>query len=183
MDTSGIICYYNLQLLRNTVIPEAPMFKPEYPPQDGKPEDRVEVALKCLPQYDPASCWSGDSTPSFRYRKILDYAYANRCKIATPPVVAEHIISIIEEFSNKKPPQPLLISFNPEDVRNQAAASTKRFEEGNPLSILDGIFVAVNIDCFPHPSKAAFGSWKRNLGHGKSIHFPCLVSQAWESDS
>lgn len=44
--------------------------------------------------------------------------------------VAEHIISVIGEFSNKKPPQPLLISFNPEEVRNQAAASTKRFEEG-----------------------------------------------------
>ncbi|BFG41324.1 hypothetical protein CerSpe_275990 [Prunus speciosa] len=154
------------QLLRNTVIPEAPMFKPEYPPQepepgvvaldeDGKPEDRVEVALKCLPQYDPASCWNGDSTPSFRYWKIRDYAYAYRSKIATPSVVAEHIISVIEEFSNKKPPQPLLISFNPEEVRNQAAASTKRFEEGNPLSILDGIFVAIkdDIDCFPHPSK------------------------------
>ncbi|PRQ50481.1 putative hydrolase [Rosa chinensis] len=55
------------QLLRNTVIPEAPMFKPKFPPQepetgvvvvdeDGKPEDRVGVALKCLPNYDPATC-------------------------------------------------------------------------------------------------------------------------------
>ncbi|CAB4320294.1 unnamed protein product [Prunus armeniaca] len=76
-------------------------------------------------------------------------------RLQTPSVVAEHIISVVEEFSNKKPPQPLLISFNPEEVRSQAAASTKRFEEGNPLSILDGIFVAIkdDIDCFPHPSK------------------------------
>ncbi|XP_068319896.1 fatty acid amide hydrolase [Pyrus communis] len=154
------------QLLRNTLIPEGPMFKPEFPPQeleaavvvldeDGKPEDRVEVALKCLPQYDPASCWNGNSIQSFRYWKIRDYAYAYRSKLATPSMVAEHIISVIDEFSNKKPPQPLLITFNPEDVRSQAAASTKRFEEGNPLSILDGIFVAIkdDIDCCPHPSK------------------------------
>lgn len=154
------------QLLRNTLIPEGPMFKPEFPPQeleagvvvldeDGKPEDRVEVALKCLPQYDPASCWNGNSIQSFRYWKIRDYAYAYRSKLATPSLVVEHIISVIDEFSNKKPPQPLLITFNPEDVRSQAAASTKRFEEGNPLSILDGIFVAIkdDIDCCPHPSK------------------------------
>lgn len=154
------------QLLRNTSIPEAPMFKPEFPPQEpetgvvvldenGKPEDRVEVALKCLPNYDPATCLNGDSSPSFRYWKIRDYAYAYRSKIATPSMVAENIISAIEEFSNKSPPQPLLLSFDAEEVRKQAAASTKRFEEGNPISILDGIFVAIkdDIDCCPHPSK------------------------------
>ncbi|KAL6218390.1 hypothetical protein ACLB2K_011604 [Fragaria x ananassa] len=154
------------QLLRNTYIPEAPMFKPEFPPQepdtgvvvvdeDGKPEDRVEVAFKCLPNYDPATSFNGDASLSFRYWKIRDYAYAYRSKIATPSMVAEHIISALEEFSNKTPPQPLLLSFDAEELRNQAAASTKRFEEGNPISILDGIFVAIkdDIDCYPHPSK------------------------------
>ncbi|KAG5548329.1 hypothetical protein RHGRI_013884 [Rhododendron griersonianum] len=61
----------------------------------------------------------------------------------------------MEEFSSKEPPTPLLISFDAEEVRKQAAASTQRFEEGNSLSILDGIFVAIkdDIDCYPHPSK------------------------------
>lgn len=36
----------------------------------------------------------------------------------------------MEEFSSKKPPAPLLISFDAEEVRKQAAASTQRFEEG-----------------------------------------------------
>ncbi|XP_048337343.2 fatty acid amide hydrolase isoform X3 [Ziziphus jujuba] len=160
--------YYNLQLLQNTDIPEAPMFRPEFPPQEpepgvvmldeeGKPEERVELALKSLPQYDPASCWNGDSSSSFRYWKIRDYAYAYRSGRATPTTVAGHIISVIKEFSSKKPAQPLLISFDAEEVRKQAAASTRRFEEGSPLSILDGIFVAIkdDIDCYPHPSKGA----------------------------
>ncbi|KAF3435859.1 hypothetical protein FNV43_RR22951 [Rhamnella rubrinervis] len=155
-----------VELLQNTEIPETPMFKPEFPPQepepgvvilneDGKPEDRVELALKCLPLYDPASCWNGDSIPSFRYWKIRDYAYVYRSKRTTPSVVAEHIISVIKEFSSKKPPQPLLISFDPEEVRKQAAASTRRFEEEKPISVLDGIFMAIkdDIDCCPHPSK------------------------------
>ncbi|XP_060168005.1 fatty acid amide hydrolase-like isoform X2 [Lycium barbarum] len=154
--------------LKYTVIPEGPMFKPEFPPQepetavvsleeDAKPEDRVELALKWLPEYDPASNWSGDSTASFRYWKIRDYAYAYRSKFTTPSMVAERFISAIEEFNNKNPAAPLLISFDPDEVRKQAAASTQRFEQGNPLSILDGIFMAIkdDIDCYPHPSKGA----------------------------
>ncbi|KAK9286383.1 hypothetical protein L1049_014778 [Liquidambar formosana] len=156
------------EMLRNIVIPEQPLFEPEFPPQDpesgvivveedGKPEVRDESALKCLLPYDPASFLTCDLTGSFRYWKIRDYAHAYRSRFATPSMVAEHIISAIEEFSIKKPPTPLLISFDAEDVRKQAAASTERFEEGNPLSILDGIFMAIkdDIDCYPHPSRGA----------------------------
>lgn len=153
------------EVLRNTVIPETPMFKPEYPFQepevgitildkDVKSVDRVEVALKCLPHYDPTSTWTSDMS-AFRYWKIRDYAYAYRSRLATPSTVAERIISAIEEFSRKMPPAPLLISFDSEDIRKQAEASTQRFEKGNPLSVLDGIFMAIkdDIDCFPYPSK------------------------------
>lgn len=157
-----------VEMLQNTVIPETPMFKPEFPPQEaepsvvivdgeGKPQDRVDSASKCLPHYDPASCWSGDSLTSFRYWKIRDYAHAYRSKLVTPSMVAEQIISVIEGCNYHKPPTPLLVSFDAEDIRKQAAASTQRFDEGNPLSILDGIFMAIkdDIDCYPHPSKGA----------------------------
>ncbi|KAF3944250.1 hypothetical protein CMV_029264 [Castanea mollissima] len=157
-----------VEMLQNTVIPEAPMFKPEFPPQEpehgvvvlkenGIPEDRVESALKCLPHYDPASRGNVEPASSFQYWKIRDYAHAYRSGLVTPSTVAEHIIPVIKEFSSKKPPAPLLISFDAEEVRKQAAASTQRFEEGKPLSILDGIFMAIkdDIDCFPHPSKGA----------------------------
>ncbi|CAI9104157.1 OLC1v1002782C1 [Oldenlandia corymbosa var. corymbosa] len=154
-----------VEMLKNTVIPEAPMFKPEFPPQepeslvtameeDGKPEDRVELALQCLPYYDPAKTWITDSNGTFRYWKIRDYAYAYRSKLVTPSIVAERFIAAMEEFNNKKPPTPLLISYDPDDVRKQAADSTRRFEEGKPLSVLDGTFMAIkdDIDCYPHPS-------------------------------
>ncbi|CAK8530371.1 unnamed protein product [Lathyrus sativus] len=153
------------ELLRNTVIPEEPMFKPEYPPQekepgvveldeDGRPEDRVKSALNCLPHYDPAELWESSSAP-FRYWKIRDYAHAYRFRKLTPSMVAERIISIIEENGIDKPPTPLLITFDASEVRKQAAASTQRFEAGNPLSILDGTFIAIkdDIDCLPHSSK------------------------------
>ncbi|KAL2342026.1 hypothetical protein Fmac_009966 [Flemingia macrophylla] len=155
------------QLLQYTVIPEEPMFKPEYPPQemepgvvvleeDGRPEDRVESALKCLPHYDAAELWE-NSPASFRYWKIRDYAHAYLSRKVTPSMIAERIIPVIEENASNRPPAPLLISFDAAEVREQAAASTQRFEAGNPLSILDGIFVAIkdDIDCYPHPSKGA----------------------------
>ncbi|KAE9591820.1 putative hydrolase [Lupinus albus] len=162
------------KMLRNTVIPEEPMFKPEYPPQepepavivldeDGRPEDRVESALNCLPHYDPAEFWENSSS-HFRYWKIRDYAYAYRSRNVTPSMVAERIISVVEENLRNTPPSPLLISFDAVEVRKQAAASTQRFEEGNPLSILDGIFMAIkdDIDCYPHPSKGA-STWMHEV--------------------
>ncbi|GAB2268054.1 hypothetical protein Dimus_003029 [Dionaea muscipula] len=155
-----------VEVLKNTVIPEGPMYKPEYPHQElehgtivveeaGKPEDRVAAVLNCLPQYDPSTCWNEDLANSFRYWKIRDFAYAYRAGLATPFMVAEQIISSLEEYNKNNPSAPLLISFDAEDVRKQAAVSTRRFEEGNPVSILDGIFMAIkdDIDCFPFPTK------------------------------
>ncbi|KAH7518877.1 hypothetical protein FEM48_Zijuj09G0217700 [Ziziphus jujuba var. spinosa] len=48
--------------------------------------------------------------------------------------------------------------------RKQATASTRRFEEGNPLSILYGIFVAIkdDIDCYPHRTTGAT-TWMHGL--------------------
>ncbi|MBA0833534.1 hypothetical protein Goarm_005969, partial [Gossypium armourianum] len=144
--------------------------KPEAEPsvvivdEEGKPTDRVESALKCLPHYDPASCWSGDTLPSFRYWKIRDFAYAYRSKLVTPSKIAEQIITLVEGCKYHKAPTPLLISFDAEDIRKQAAASTQRFKEGNPLSILDGIFMAIkdDIDCYPHPTKGA-STWMHEV--------------------
>ncbi|KAL2511994.1 Fatty acid amide hydrolase [Abeliophyllum distichum] len=95
--------------------------------KDGKPVARFELALKCLADYDPRKELKLQSASSQQWMK----------------------------FNHKKPPAPLLISYDPEHIRMQAAASTQRFEEGKTLSILDGIFVAVkdDIDCYPHPSK------------------------------
>ncbi|CAN4107847.1 unnamed protein product [Withania somnifera] len=154
------------EMMKNTVIPEAPMFIPEFPPQepesgvvfleeDGKPEERVELALRCLPDYNPGSIWITDPSTPFRYWKIRDYAYAYRSKLTTPSQVAEHFISAIEEFNDQNPLAPLLVSYDPDEVRRQAAASMQRFKEGSELSILDGVFIAVkdDTDCYPYPSK------------------------------
>ncbi|ONK70829.1 uncharacterized protein A4U43_C04F1960 [Asparagus officinalis] len=162
------------KVLRNTVIPEKPMFRPEFPPQEKEPgvvvldEDkeptiRLASALQCLPPYDSSRHWNHDSPP-FLYWTIRDYAHAYRSNLTTPSILAERIISAVEKSNNRKPPMSFLVSFNVDDVRKQAAASTQRFSEGNPLSILDGIFMAIkdDTDCFPHSSKGGT-TWLHKL--------------------
>ncbi|XP_004230539.1 fatty acid amide hydrolase [Solanum lycopersicum] len=174
------------EILKNTVIPEVPMFIPQFPLQeqepgvvclgeDGKPKEQVDLAFKYLPHYDPASRWSSDSGESSQFRcwKIRDYEYAYRNKLTTPSMVAEHFISAMEVFNSKQPSAPLLISFDPEEVRRQAAASTQRFEKGKQLSILEGIFIAVkdDIDCYPHPSKGG-SKWFHEVRQVKADGVP-----------
>ncbi|XP_015692251.1 fatty acid amide hydrolase isoform X2 [Oryza brachyantha] len=151
------------RMLQDTVIPERPMYRPEYPPQEAEhgvvvlgddtdPVVRVERALQLLPPHT-----FNPSPLPFLYWRIRDFAHAYRSGITTPSLVADHIIAAVEEWSNRKPPMPMLIYFDADDLRKQAEASTKRFHQGNPISILDGIFIAIkdDIDCFPYPSKGA----------------------------
>lgn len=56
--------------------------------EDQRPEERVELALKSLPDYEPAKNLSTDPSSPFRYWKIRDYAYAYRSKITTPSIVS-----------------------------------------------------------------------------------------------
>ncbi|XP_042435458.1 fatty acid amide hydrolase-like [Zingiber officinale] len=158
------------KILRNTVIPERPMFKPEYPPQESEPGvvflgddrhpvERVQTALECLPSYDSSREWDHDTSSPFLYWKIRDYAHAYRKDFTTPSIVAEHIISVVEKSN-----APFLVSFSADEVRRQASASTQRFGDGKPISILDGIFMAIkdDIDCCPHPTKGAT-TWFHNI--------------------
>lgn len=62
--------------------------------EDGKPEERVEIAFKGLPEYDPVKSWNSDSSP-FRYWKIRDYAYAYRSKLTTPSIVSIYRVTAL----------------------------------------------------------------------------------------
>uniref|UniRef100_A0A452XQ20 Uncharacterized protein n=1 Tax=Aegilops tauschii subsp. strangulata TaxID=200361 RepID=A0A452XQ20_AEGTS len=105
------------------------------PRDDRDPVERVEEALQCLAPYDPSRRFaSANEKNPFLYWKILDFAHACRSGITTPSAVAEHVIAGVEEWNNKKPPMPMLIYFDAHDLTKQADASTKRFEQGSPIS-------------------------------------------------
>lgn len=56
--------------------------------EDGKPEERVQSALKCLLEYNPADSLNKDLN-EFRYWTIRDYAYAYQSKLVTPLIVRQ----------------------------------------------------------------------------------------------
>ncbi|CAL5397476.1 unnamed protein product [Camellia sinensis] len=92
------------------------------------------------------------------FEKLLRGAMLLLQRKFKPPQIPEDLNTAIKSGKVRAPTHIIsTISDDRAEVRKQAAASTQRFEEGNPLSILDGIFMAIkdDIDCYPHPSKGA----------------------------
>lgn len=153
------------QYLRETIIPDTPMYQPEYPinqapeaavkhfSEESDPTERVACALECLPA--TASPFQNKSLP-FLYWKVRDYVEAYTTGRVTPTQVAERIIAAVEEAKKKSPSLVYFISLLPEDVLKQAAASSERYKNGKMLSVLDGVPLAVkdDMDCLPYPSTA-----------------------------
>jgi Asp-tRNA(Asn)/Glu-tRNA(Gln) amidotransferase A subunit family amidase len=90
--------------------------------------------------------------PGFAMNTIQDFARAYRGGQTTPGQVAMRAIRAIEDSNSAHPPLRAIIKSKEEDILSQARASTERFRAGRPLSILDGVPVAVKdeIDQVPY---------------------------------
>jgi Asp-tRNA(Asn)/Glu-tRNA(Gln) amidotransferase A subunit family amidase len=88
------------------------------------------------------------------YMTIRDYADAYRSGVTTPLAVAEQVLAAIVQSEAAVPPLRAFIANDREDVLAQARAATERIRAGRPLSILDGVPVAIKdeIDQAPYPS-------------------------------
>lgn len=90
----------------------------------------------------------------FRFTSIFDFAKAYREGRTTPEEVAKKVLDSIEASDSSNPPIKAFIAVNREDVMRQARESTRRFKEGKPLGIFDGVPVAVKdeLDMTPYPT-------------------------------
>ena len=88
------------------------------------------------------------------FTTIQDYARAYRSGEQTPEKVAQSVLSAITESDRQNPPLRAFIACLEEDVLAQAKASTRRFEAGTPLSVLDGVPIAIKdeFDQIPYPT-------------------------------
>jgi len=109
----------------------------------GAPEAQAEHAANLPP------VGSG-----FRFETIADFARAYREGASDPTKVAEAVLKAIGATEEGARPMRLFIAQSPDDLRAQAEASAKRFEAGKPLSILDGVPMAVKdeLDMLPYPT-------------------------------
>ncbi|MBU0703876.1 MAG: amidase, partial [Chloroflexi bacterium] len=105
----------------------------------------------------PQAEWPGPPArpgPGFRFATAHDYARAYREGKTTPDQVARKVLAAIEASNSADPPLRAIIAVEREDVLKQAAAATKRIQEGRALSIFDGVPVAVKdeVDMAPYPT-------------------------------
>ncbi|GAB2218573.1 hypothetical protein Drorol1_Dr00001800 [Drosera rotundifolia] len=118
---------------------------------DLSPSERVQEVLECLL---PIGNGLPDPNLSFHRWSILDYSRAYQSGVLTPMKVAERLIAAVQQSAITPFEMSFFISYDAKDILRQASESTNRYERGEPISILDGVPVAIKdeIDCLPYPT-------------------------------
>lgn len=90
------------------------------------------------------------------FSTVRDYAQAYRDGMTTPEEVAGKLLAAIVESDAADPPLHAFIANDREDVLARMRAATARIRAGRPLSLLDGVPVAVKdeVDQAPYPTTA-----------------------------
>lgn len=90
----------------------------------------------------------------FQFVSVFDFAKAYRDGTTTPEEVAKKVLDSIAASDSGNAPLKAFIAVHREEVMRQARESTKRFKARKPLSIFDGVPVAVKdeIDMTPYPT-------------------------------
>ncbi|XP_039042685.1 fatty acid amide hydrolase-like [Hibiscus syriacus] len=153
------------EFISHAKLEEPPMFVPLHPfvelheqevieiHPDASPAEKVQRATVCLPSTLENSLES--LKPGyFRRWTVMDYSRAYRSGEITPLKVAERFIDAVRESSRRPLPVSFFINYDAEDILRQATESTLRYERGAPISVLDGVPMAVKdeIDCSPYPT-------------------------------
>jgi Asp-tRNA(Asn)/Glu-tRNA(Gln) amidotransferase A subunit family amidase len=105
--------------------------------------------------------WVQTKRPSgkgFRFTTTRDYAEAYRSGATTPEIVAGLALAAIEESNTDGSGLKAFIAWKHEDVLAQARASAERWKAGKPLSIFDGVPVAVKDEVDMVPYGTTFGT-------------------------
>lgn len=152
------------KFVSNAEIPEPPLFTPVHATKDHEeqevtrvdpdlsPSERVQEAMACLPTSTETN--RGDQTSSFRRWTIRDYSRAYNSRETTPLEVAKRFLAAVKESSGPDLRMAFFINYNEEDILRQATESSLRYEKGIPISVLDGVLVAIKdeMDCMPYPT-------------------------------
>ncbi|MBA4419598.1 MAG: amidase [Anaerolinea sp.] len=128
-----------IPFLQDLDLSEAPTY---YPLVKGNHKIRVE-------DFNPDKA---AKPAGFPFRTMMDYARAYRSGETTPVEVAEQVLAAIKASEQSDPNLKLFIAIYREDVLAQAKASTERFAKKKPLSLLDGVPVAIKdeVDMVPY---------------------------------
>jgi len=76
----------------------------------------------------------------FRHWTIYDYTSRYLCLEVTPTQVAEALIQIVEDISNRN---PIVIQMDKDRLRKFAQESTERYAKGAPCGVMDGVPILI----------------------------------------
>ena len=141
LDSAGITW------LRSQQFDEPPTFTP-LAPRGDEPAATSGIPTTEHPQSDPPTM------PGFHFPTVIGFATAYREGKTTPTEVAQRILDAIKAADETNPPLRAFIAVDEADVMKQAEAATERFREKRPLSLFDGVPVAVKdeLDMVPYPT-------------------------------
>jgi Asp-tRNA(Asn)/Glu-tRNA(Gln) amidotransferase A subunit family amidase len=126
--------------LRELVIEEEPTFRPHFlgATAPSAPIDFSRLSQRRL--------------GGFAFATVGDYAEAYLSGATDPERAAERVLQAIADSDAHEPPLRAIIACNRDDVMAQARASAKRLRQGKPLSVFDGVPVAVKdeVDMVPY---------------------------------
>jgi Asp-tRNA(Asn)/Glu-tRNA(Gln) amidotransferase A subunit family amidase len=133
--------------LRQQQFDEWPTFEPSAPVREPA-RQAYTLAPTQWPE-QPAHQPDGWDFPT-----TFDFARAYRQGVTDPVIVAERVLDAIASSDQADPPLRAFIELNKEDVMRQARASAERLRKGEPLSLLDGVPVAIKdeLDMTPYPT-------------------------------
>ena len=96
----------------------------------------------------------GNSGAALPYKKARDYAQAYKEGKTSPEEVAAKALDAIRQSDSGEYKLRPFIAVNEGDVMQQARSSAERWKAGKPLSVLDGVPVAVKdeVDMVPYPT-------------------------------
>lgn len=132
-----------LDIFKKMYIPDLPTFFPNI-----VPEDLIKKLAEDNPIDLEALVKPSDANDQFHFNTISDYVTAYREQQVTPVDVAQKVIRAIKDSSRsssagRKPNMRIIIEYLEDDILKMALESTERWKNNEPLSLFDGIPVAV----------------------------------------
>lgn len=138
--------------LRGLRLTDTPTFYPQAIEEAAALQDVPPVDLATLEAQVPAS---PDEVPM---PTAADYARAYRDGTAGPEAVAEAVLVAIADSDGGSRPLRAFRATNRDDLLGQARASAERLRAGRPLSLLDGVPVAVKDEVDQTPYGTTVGT-------------------------
>ena len=142
-----------LDAIGGVYLPESPTLYPvpSYPPPVSADYGQSNEAVIQKLFDDIVQKSQGEVSSEFRFPTVADYWKAYKSGLCTPADVALAVLTAIENSNTLRPPLRAIVSTKRDVVMAMAEASTQRWKDGVPLSLLDGVPVAVKGELHVEP--------------------------------